>query len=195
MRLLVGVLVAAFVIGLLAGGRFRNMEQLRLRWWGLAPIGLAMQFGPGFWSGETGRLVALGLLIASYPVLMLFALKNIRIAGFLLILIGLALNMTVIAANGGMPVSRSALVSSGQGELARDLDRGPGQKHHLERDSDILLPLADVIPVGTPINQVVSIGDILVYGGVLWLVIAAMRGRAVLVWPRPRKQETAAAHP
>ena len=177
----------AVVLGYALRGRFRNVESLRLRWWGLAPIGLAMQLIPFSSHG-----LAVGLLIASYPVLMLFALANIRLAGFALILIGLALNLTVIAANQGMPVTRHALVASGQGSLLGDLEHRGGAKHFLARPGNtVLLQLGDVVPIGGPIDQVVSVGDCVVYAGVVWLIVAAMRGRSVLFDPRPRESAPA----
>jgi hypothetical protein len=102
-----------------------------------------------------------------------------------LILIGLALNLAVIAPNGGMPVSRSALVRSGQAGTLSELENGSGTKHHLETSDDVLTPLADVIAVGSPVNQVASAGDVLVYAGLLWLIVGVMRG-AKRVDPAPR---------
>ena len=185
MRFLLGILLLAVVIGYAVGGRLRRVEALRLRWWWLAPLGLAMQLIP-----VSGHNLAVGLLIASYPVLLAFAFGNIRLAGFALIFVGLALNLTVIAANQGMPVTRHALVASGQGSLLGDLEHHGGAKHFLARPGNtVLLPLGDVIAIGDPVNQVVSIGDCVVYAGVVWLIVAAMRGRSVLVSPRPREDE------
>jgi uncharacterized protein DUF5317 len=125
-------------------------------------------------------------------VLMLFAALNLRLAGFALILVGLALNLTVIAANQGMPVTKNALIKSGQGEVLGELRKEPGAKHFLARPGDVVLePLADVIPLGDPLDQVVSVGDLVVYAGVMWLIVAAMRGRSVLSGPRRREAEPA----
>ena len=43
-------------------------------------------------------------------------------------------------------------------------------------DDDQLTFLADVIAVPQPIGQAVSVGDIFVYAGLTWLIVAAMRG-------------------
>ena len=145
MRFLLGVLALAVVLGYLLGGRLRKVEGLRLRWWGLAPLGLALQLVPI--SGDTHgqRIITVTLLIASYPILMLFAWANIRLAGFALIFVGLALNLTVIAANQGMPVTKQALVASGQGDILNELQNHPGAKHFLASPGDVVLePLADV---------------------------------------------------
>jgi Family of unknown function (DUF5317) len=185
MRFLIGVLALAVVLGYVLGGRLRNVEKLRLRWWGLAPLGLALQLAP-----VSDHGFAVGLLIASYPILIAFCIANIRLAGFALILVGLALNMVVISANQGMPVSKHALDSSGQGALLTDLEENGGAKHFLATpDNTVLEPLADVIPIGDPFNQVLSAGDLLVYLGVVWLIVAAMRGRPVLFAPKSREVE------
>jgi hypothetical protein len=88
------------------------------------------------------------------------------------------LNLAVIGANAGMPVSRSAIVASGQqdtlGELAED---GDGVKHHLAGPSTRLLPLGDVLAVPPPVKQVISVGDIAVDAGIFWFVVGAMSPR------------------
>ena len=194
MRFLIGVLLLAVILGYAFGGRLRKIEGLKLRWWGLAPLGLALQLAPLSGSTHGQRVVTVSLLIASYPILMAFALANIRLAGFGLILVGLALNMTVISANQGMPVTKHALDASGQGAILHELQRSPGAKHFLAKPGDVVLePLADVIPLGDPVNQVLSVGDVVVYAGVIWLIVAAMRGRSTLSLRKSREAEAAPA--
>jgi len=76
-----------------------------------------------------------------------------------------------------MPVTRDALVASGQGDFLPRLLHGRSAKHHLADSSDVLLPLADVIPIPPPIAQVASAGDLVVFAGLVWLVAATMRGQ------------------
>ena len=55
----------------------------------------------------------MALLYVSFALLVAFVIAaNIRIIGFPLVLIGIVLNLTVIAANQGMPVTKRALVAS-----------------------------------------------------------------------------------
>jgi hypothetical protein len=178
MILFAAVILLAFLLGYVFGGRMRRFEQLHLRWAWLAVAGLALQFVP-LPDGATGTdlVVRTAVLSCSYLLLLAFAALNIRLAGVPLILVGLALNLLVIAPNGGMPVSREALESSGQGDVLQELIDEGAAKHHLLTDDDVLTPLADVIPVGGPIKQVVSLGDVFVYAGVVWLIVAVMRGR------------------
>ncbi len=178
MTLLVAVIIVSAGAGYLLGGRLRRLERLRLRWWALAPAGLALQVLPlPRLDGGLGRGLSVGLLIGSFVLLLAFAGANARLAGFPLIVVGLALNLTVIATNGGMPVSRHALIASGQADTLRQLMADASAKHHLLGSGDVLTPLADVIAIRRPIGQVVSAGDVLMYLGVAWLVVAAMRGR------------------
>jgi hypothetical protein len=178
MILFAAVILLAFLVGYVFGGRVRRFEQLHLRWPWLAVAGLALQFVP-LPDGATGTdlVVRTAVLSCSYVLLIAFAALNIRLAGVPLIVAGLALNLLVIASNGGMPVSREALESSGQGDVLQELIDEGAAKHHLLTDDDVLTPLADVIPVGGPIKQVVSLGDVFVYAGVVWLIVAVMRGR------------------
>jgi hypothetical protein len=178
MILFAAVILLAFLLGYVFGGRIRRFEQLHLRWSWLAVAGLALQFVP-LPDGATGTdlVVRTAVLSCSYVLLLAFAALNIRLAGVPLVLAGLALNLLVIASNGGMPVSREALESSGQGDVLQELIDEGAAKHHLLTNDDVLTPLADVIPVGGPIKQVVSPGDVFVYAGVVWLIVAVMRGR------------------
>jgi hypothetical protein len=48
---------------------------------------------------------------------------------------------------------------------------------HLAGPNERLLFLGDSIAIA-PIRQAVSLGDLFAYGGVMWLVVAGMLGRA-----------------
>jgi hypothetical protein len=172
MRLIVLTVVVALAAGLLTGGSLRDFPTVRTRWWGLAVAGVAMQFVTGGGALETV------LLIGSFAVLLAFVVANLRAPGFAVILVGLALNAAVIVANQGMPVTEQALRGSGQADTLKELvDNGDGQKHFLADDETVLLPLGDVIGLGGPLRQAVSIGDIFVHLGVGWFIVVAMRRR------------------
>ncbi len=178
MTLFLAVLVVAVLIGYLTGGRLRGFERLRVRWWVLAPLGLALQALP-LPNGRHGTdlWIRVAVLGCSYVLLLVFAARNFRIAGVPVVFVGLALNMVVITVNGGMPVSGQALKASGQGDLLQVLLKDEGAKHHLMTPDDHLTPIGDVIPVGKPIKQVVSLGDVFVYLGLAWAIVAIMRRR------------------
>jgi Family of unknown function (DUF5317) len=173
MKLIVGALVIAIILGYLFGGRLSNLANLRIRWAPLAIVGLVLQVinPPGRWP--------LAMLIGSFVLLFVFALVNRHVLGFWLILIGVSLNFLVIGLNSGMPVSRQALSASGQEDTIADLtDRQDSYvKHHLAGDDEELLFLGDVIGLPSPIGQAISVGDIFTYGGVVVVVVAGMRRR------------------
>ena len=171
MRLILLTFAAAIAIGLLSGGRLRGLSAARFRWPYLALVGIALQFLPvGGW--KENALVAL-----SFAALCVFALANIRQAGFALIFIGLALNFLVIGVNQGMPVSHRALVESGQEDLIDELVQSGGAKHHLATSEDSLRFLGDVIAIPPPVSQAASIGDLLMYAGAGWFIVAWMHRR------------------
>ena len=175
MRLIVLTVVVAAVAGMLAGGTFRDFPSVKIRGAWLALAGVVLQFIP------VGGAAATVLLYASFAALIAFAALNIRAHGFALIMVGLALNAVVIVANHGMPVTRNALERSNQSATLADLVANGGAKHHLADDGTILLPLGDVIPLGAPFDQAISVGDVCVQLGVAWFIVFAMPRRRPLI--------------
>jgi Family of unknown function (DUF5317) len=164
-------LLGGLIIGLLSGGRLRGLAMVRLRLPYLALIGIALQLLPiGGWPENI-------LVLLSFASLIVFALANIREPGFMAVFIGLTLNLCVIAANQGMPVSHWALVRSGQEDAVDYLVDHGGAKHHLATDEDVLRFLGDVIPIPAPISQAVSIGDLVMYAGAGVFIVSWMRRR------------------
>lgn len=179
MLLLAAVLAIGLLLGWGLGGRIRDLANVRVRLWWIAPVALALQVAPvPDVEGEIGRMLPMGALLLSYFLLVVVAAVNWRLRGFILILLGFLMNMTVIAANEGMPVSAEALARIGNAEsIERLREATPGSKHRLASDDDVLLPLADVIAVGDPFNVVVSFGDAVAYTGGAVFLGAAMLGR------------------
>ncbi len=171
MKLVLYTMMASVALGYLIGGNPRHLLARTMRWPGLAVLGLAMQVAP--LPGGHQEL-AVPVLLLSFVPLCVFVVANIRIPGFALLLVGLALNFTVISVNHGMPVSVHALEASGQQQTLHELLTQGGAKHHLMGPDDRLVRLADVIPV-QPVRQVVSAGDIVSYAGVAWVIVAGMR--------------------
>ena len=199
-------LLLAVGIWYAVGGSLRPFERLPLRWWPLAPIGLALQAAPvPRLAGLAPSTVGTAMLIASYVLLLTFVAANRQAPGFFLLFIGLALNLAVIAPNAGMPVSGYALSRSGNADAVQALQAEGGAKHHLAGPGDVLRPFGDVIAVGSPFDVVVSAGDLLVYLACGWFVFGVMRGpepvtdrrRARGYWGkhRPVTRRTARFHP
>lgn len=174
MTIVVLVLALAVLAGITAGGSVRFLEHIRVHWWGLAPIALVLQSFPlPVGSAERAGLAAASL-VASYVLLLAVVAVNRRVPGAALMATGLMMNLAVVALNGGMPVSRDAMLAAGaDGAIVIE----DGAKHHLMTEADVLRPLADVIPVGPPFGVVLSFGDVLLYGGMAWWCFTVTRGR------------------
>ena len=175
MALVLIILLAGLGAGFAARGSLRNFERLQIHWWGVAIVGLGLQAIPvpvRFGAG-VGRRAAGGFLRAAGGV----RVGEPALAGArLLILIGLALNLMVITANRGMPVSEQAIrVAGTTGESS--LTGIEGTKHHLMTSDDVLTPLADVIPIPPPFGVIISVGDVFLYVGVASFVVLVMLGR------------------
>lgn len=181
MLLVLGAVVLGILVGLIFGGSLRKLGGVRLRLWPLALIGLALQLVPipSSLDPHMARWIGAGLLVFSYLLLLAFVLENIQFPGFPIIIVGLLLNIFVISLNRGMPVTDAALRSAegpNYGRARQHLIDTGGAKHHLARPDDLLLPLADVIAIPAPVKNVFSIGDLIAYLGVAWVLGSATRG-------------------
>lgn len=170
----VAVVVGAMVgLGwtLLAPRRSRHAREAHLRWWPALAVGLVLQFLGGSLDGGP----AIVLLLVSYGLLLVFAAANLHAAGMGLVGLGIALNMTTIAVNAGMPVRAEAMVTAGV-VAAEDVGAVDlGGKHHLEDADDRLMIISDVLPVAA-LDEVVSMGDVVMAIG-LAVVLAHLLHR------------------
>jgi Family of unknown function (DUF5317) len=163
------LLLAGVVVAVLRGGSLENINRVRFRLPWLVFLGLALQVGaeaaavriPGIHGGAGGLI----LLAISYGLLVIFVALNFRLPGALLIGLGLFLNLAVILANGGMPVSRRAVTVSGSHP---GLHLRHSVKHQWMGRGTRLAFLGDIIPL--PPLGVVSAGDVVLGAGVFLLV-------------------------
>src|SRR5262245_11484020 len=174
------LVVFGVVLGYLLGGRLNRFENLRINRWGLAIAGAVLtglvNFFPSLSIGSIPDTVVGPVLLAtSYFLLAVFLISNRWIPGGYVMIAGLLLNLVVVVANGGMPVRAEAITTSG-GDPAVLQDATVG-KHHLMSDDDVLWHLGDVIGVPAPIGVVLSPGDVLLYGGMIYSIVQIMRGR------------------
>lgn len=148
MRFTTAALVVGVVIGLLAGGSLANLGRRSFRAVPILLAGVLLQL-----------LDSAGALSLSYVLLVLFALLNIRVPGFGLLAVGLALNAAVVIANDGMPV--------------RNGDVGLSGKHHAEGPDDRITILDDRLD--TPWGEVLSFGDVVLAVGVVTAMASVVR--------------------
>ncbi|HWE55219.1 MAG TPA: DUF5317 family protein [Acidimicrobiales bacterium] len=173
MLILLVAVAAGVLIGLATGGRLSGLGDFRLRMWPLLLGAVAVELvvgdlpsGPRWVLGLAACVVAGIWCMVNRPV-------GRRVAGPELIGVGAALNAVVMAADSGMPVSRSALVQAHLGGIP-DVTRGHLYKHVAMTGHTALRPLGDVIPV-SPLRTVVSVGDVLMLAGIVVTVAVATR--------------------
>ncbi len=166
MVLIAVVLVVATLLALIRGGKLRNIIDVELNLWWLLPVGFLLQAATA-WLPEDAAWAAgfgLGMILFSFFLLIVVVLANRVRAGMWLAGIGILMNFTVIALNGGMPVlAEAAFVASG----FEQADLVIADYKHVELVSGTVLSvLADVIPLRLlGIGQVISLGDVLLAVG------------------------------
>ena len=118
-------------------------------------------------SVATAGVVHAALLATSIMLGALWIALQRRHVASVLLAIGVALNVAVVAANGGMPVDSGALARVGRRDV--DVTRGFLYKHVPMTDDTRLSWLGDRIPVPVQRN-VISVGDVLMAVAIcLWV--------------------------
>lgn len=155
------VIFFALAISMLRGGHLVNLGDIELRAWWLLVLALGLQTGTRIlpdetWSETTGLVMILG----SFVLLMILVILNRSSPGMWLAGLGVLMNFTVIALNGGMPVLAGA-AEVASGFTVTDPDLAGTYKHVLLEEGARLTFLADVIPLRlVGIGEVISLGDI-----------------------------------
>lgn len=153
-------------------GRIDALIPLRL-WW-LIPLAVLLQLIAlaAIRTNEDLRWLKAALFMASYLMALAPAWANREWWGVRLLGLGIAMNLLVMAANGGlMPVTPEARLALGrqtavtQSELGRMVPRSKNVL--LAEENTNLYPITDVIAMGFPVNRVISPGDILIVAGVV----------------------------
>ena len=169
------VLFVALVVAVVRGGRLGNLGDIRLRLWLILPVAFAMQAGTGLLP-DRGWTATLGfwLILFSFLLLLLVIVANRDRKGMWLAGLGVAMNLVVIAVNGGMPVlEASAVVASG---FESGLSVIGGMKHVPLEEGTRLAFLADVIPLRLAgQGQVLSLGDVFLAVGIGRFLEAELR--------------------
>ena len=164
--------VAGLVAGKILGGRLSGLATVKLRWPALAIAGLASQlvlFSPAVTRsiGDAGP----PLYVASTALVLLFVLRNARIAGFPLVAVGAFSNLIAIVANGGyMSASPAALEAAGLGSI-----EGYSNSRVVADPAVPLLTDIFAIPREVPLANVFSVGDVLIGVGIAVAIAWSMR--------------------
>jgi hypothetical protein len=178
------VAAAGVAVGLARGGELAGLGDpgVKARW--LALGCLAVQASvvllplPG-----VGGFV---LLVAALATLLGIARANGALAGVPLLALGLLLNLIVVLANVGVPVTAATLERAGI-RLEQPAPARPDAKHVLERDGTRLGLLGDRLAV-RPLRTVTGYGTVIELAGLFLLLQHLVRG------PGPLRRQDGTAH-
>lgn len=161
------------VAGYVLGGRLERLAEIPFRWGWLAVIGLFVQVLL-FAEPVAERIGAAGtpVYLASTVAVLAAVLRNVRIPGMPLVVLGAASNLLAIVLNGGvMPASPEA--------VAGLVPEGSGFSNSAVLADPAVRPLTDIftLPAWVPFANVFSIGDVLLGLGVVTVIALGMRRR------------------
>jgi len=193
---LLSAIVVGLALGFAMGGRPHRLARLRLRWNVLILLSLALQVV--LFTGLTipGPVVTVLYLLSGLLSLAWLA-RNLTVPGIPCVLAGGLGNVVAIAANGGrMPVDANLLARSRGATYVRDLAAGRLTSNSSLSDSHTHLRwLTDqfLVPPPWPLPTVLSVGDLLIALGVVWLIARGMQASDHAPSARPADlSETAA---
>ena len=170
--------ILALVVGVLAGGGFPRLAELRLRWLPLLGIALALRLGVFVLRPDVARVPVGWVFVLAYLFIFAWLWRNWTVPGLQIASVGIAANTLAVVLNGGhMPVWGAAFTAAG---LSVDAIAGDPFHHLLLSDSVSAFVargglFGDVIPIPLPlIRDVVSLGDILLALGIFWAIVYSM---------------------
>ena len=177
--------IAGVVAGFAMGGRLGALGSIRFRWAPLILVGFVVQVVL-FTDAVAERVGGAGPVIYVASTLLVGAavVRNLRLPGMPLILLGALSNMAAILANGGfMPASAGAMASLGKSAPTI-------YSNSAIVPEPVLAPLIDqfALPRWLPFANVFSIGDVLLAVGVARLIAAVMRRGAAPAPPGAASQ-------
>jgi hypothetical protein len=156
----------------LTGGRLSRLASIRVRGTWVPVVALAIQVVITVIIRSGSEELHKAVHIATYALIGVFLWSNRRLPGIKVIGLGAFLNALVITVNGGqMAASRTA-------ERLAGLHVQSGFENSAPLTHPHLLWFGDIIPWPGPYPNVLSIGDLLIYAGTLFLLHRVCRSSA-----------------
>jgi hypothetical protein len=193
----------AMLVAIALGGSMSNWSRQRSDWWPAAMAFLALQvviFTPPLdeqpWLVVIGPWLYVASMLGVFAVLLRMGLSSLPTGGPLLVAaLGVGLNIVVVSTNSGyMP--RSATASAAVGRPISSTMSDDRLVNVREMNTDSRLPwLGDIIPqpAWLPFANVVSVGDLLLAGGLAAYAYLVTSGRGRFL-NRPRSLTPALIH-
>ena len=174
MIIFVAAIALTIIVVVVTKGSFGRLGSLHVRMLWLLFLGLAIQIALEAIDFPKDRIETLGfaMLLLSYVAILGFCVANRNVKGMLIITVGVALNVLVIALNQGMPTKDDVHDRNGR-EVHVPIEQTV--KHRPQDDDTVLSFLGDVISAPGFPNQQFSIGDIVIALGMLDLCFEGSR--------------------
>jgi len=183
----------ALVVVLVTRGSFSQLLRLPIQSIWMVLVALAIQILLAFVDIPADRLddLGFGLVMASYAFLLAFCFVNLRISMMWIIGVGIALNALVIGLNQGMPTRDNEVTTRSGRTIEEPIERTA--KHRPESDDDLLPFLGDKVRVPDPVDEVISIGDVVIGLGIILVCYQASRVRRPAASRRSKRTAAIAA--
>ena len=183
----------ALVVVLVTRGSFSQLLRLPIQSIWMVLVALAIQILLAFVDIPADRLddLGFGLVMASYAFLLAFCFVNLRISMMWIIGVGIALNALVIGLNQGMPTRDNEVTTRSGRTIEEPIERTA--KHRPESDDDLLPFLGDKLRVPYPVDEVISIGDVVIGLGIILVCYQASRVRRPAASRRSKRTAAIAA--
>jgi hypothetical protein len=154
------VIIVAPLIPAVTRGSYTRLLDVSWRFRSLLFAGLAIQITLEYVTIPRAHWHdwGFGLLVASYVLILAFAARNLVLRGMGIVLIGIACNALVISLNQGMPFKVPV-------EWQHESWTKPTVKHHPQQPDDKLRFLSDIIVLKSPLDSVISFGDLILAVG------------------------------
>ena len=175
---LLSALIIGLGVGFALGGHPRQLARLQLHWNVVVFASLAIQLLLFTGLAIPGPVVTVMYLLSGGLSLAWLA-RNLAVPGIAGIMAGGVSNFVAITANGGrMPVDPVLLARSRGADFVRALAAGRVTSNSSLADSHTHFPwLTDqiLIPPPWPLPTILSVGDVLIALGVIWLIAKGMQ--------------------
>jgi Family of unknown function (DUF5317) len=168
----------ALLVVLVTRGSFRQLYRLPIQAIWMVVVALAIQILLALVDIPDNRLddLGYGLVMASYAFLLAFCFVNLRISMMWVITLGIGLNALVIGLNQGMPTADHEVTTRSGRTIDEPIERTA--KHRPESDDDLLPFLGDRLEVPEPVDELLSIGDLVIGLGLILVCYRGSRVRA-----------------
>jgi hypothetical protein len=167
----------AIAIVLVTRGSLRQLLRLRIQSIWMVVLALGIQIVLEFVDLPKDRIdnLGFGLLMASYGLLLAFCFVNLRVPAMWIVALGISLNALVIGLNQGMPTRDREVTTVSGRTIEKPIERSV--KHRPESGDDLLPFLGDQIVIPDPIDEVISVGDIVLAIGIVAVCYRGSRPR------------------